>query len=63
MVVRDGGRSSAPVLFNKNCQAVPVDRLDKIIGGAQVQAHGLIVNDGDHNDRNPRQLGIALELL
>src|SRR5882762_9133776 len=61
IVIRDSGRPGDPVLFYKNGKTVPVDRLDKIIGGAQVQAHGLIVNDRDHNDRNLRQLGIALE--
>src|SRR5260370_28012796 len=59
--VRDSGRTSEPVLFYKNCKAVPLDRLDEIIGGAQVQAPGLVVHDGNHNHRNFRQFRITLE--
>src|SRR6266446_9279221 len=58
--VRDRGPSD-PVLFYKNCETIPLNRLDKIIGGAQVQAPGLVVHDGDHNHRNLRQFGISLE--
>src|SRR5713226_1064297 len=59
--VRDSRRASDPVLFYENCEAVPLDRLDKIIGGAQVQAPGLVVHDGNHNHRNLRQFRITLE--
>src|SRR5882724_8890249 len=58
--IRDNGAGD-PVLFYKNCEAIPLNRLDKIIGGAQVQAPGLVVHDGDHNHRNLRQFRIALE--
>src|SRR5713101_3950003 len=58
--VRDSGPSN-PVLFYKNCETVPLNRLDKIIGGAQVQAPGLVVHYGDHNHRNVRQFRITLE--
>src|SRR5207245_4785719 len=52
-----------PVFFYKNCKTVAIDRFDKIIGSAHVQAHRFIVDDGDHNDGNISQLGIALELV
>src|SRR6266851_274124 len=58
--VRDRGPGD-PVLFYKNCETVPLNRLDKIVGGAQVQAPGLVVHDGDHNHRNLRQFRITLE--
>src|SRR6266403_1974874 len=58
--VRDRGPSD-PVLFYQNCETVPLNRLDEIIGGAQVEAPGLVVHDGDHNHRNLRQFRITLE--
>src|SRR6266481_5846405 len=58
--VGDSGPSD-PVLFYKNCETVPLNRLDKIIGGAQVQAPGLVVHYGDHNHRNVGQFRITLE--
>jgi len=42
--VRDSGRSRDPVLFYKDCQTVTLNRLDKIIGGAQVQSPGLVIH-------------------
>src|SRR5260370_39000387 len=60
--VRDSRRASDTVLLYKNSKTVPVDRLDKIIRGSHVQAHGLIVDDGGPNSPNLRQLGMTLEL-
>src|SRR6267154_6455660 len=58
--VRDRGPGN-PVLFHKNGETVPLNRLDKIIGRAQVQAPGLVVHNGDHNHRNLGQFRITLE--
>src|SRR6266478_6065256 len=58
--IRDNGPGN-PVLFYKNCEAVPLNRLDEIVGGAQIQAPGLVVHNGDHNHRNLRQFRIILE--
>src|SRR5260370_4671818 len=57
--VRDSGRPSDPVLFYKNCETVPLDRLDKITGGAQVQATRLVVHAGNHNNRHLRPFRIT----
>src|SRR6266403_1546696 len=56
-----GSGPSDPVLFYKNCEAVPLNRLDKIIGGAQAQAPGFVIHNGDHNHWNLRQFRITLE--
>ena len=51
------------MLFYKIGETVPVDRFDKVIGGAQIHAPGLIVHNGNHNHRNLRQFRITLELV
>src|SRR5260370_41381151 len=61
IAVRDSGRSCDPVLFYKDCQTVTLDRLDKIIGGAQVQSPGLVIHDGDHDHRYLRQVRVILQ--
>src|SRR6267378_7219603 len=60
---RDRGRATGAMLFYKVRKTVAVDRLDKVIGGPQIKAHGFIVDNGDHDDRDLRQCGIALQLL
>src|SRR6059036_3163483 len=50
--VRDTGRSSDSVLFYKDSKAVPLDWLNQIIRGAQVNAPGLVVHDGHHDHGN-----------
>jgi hypothetical protein len=42
------------MLFYKDRKTVAVDRLDKVIGGPQIKAHGFIVDNGDHDDRDLR---------
>src|SRR5260370_7802594 len=50
--VRDSGRTSDPVLFYKNCKAVPLDRLDEIIAAPQVQTPPLTFHAGTTNTPN-----------
>jgi hypothetical protein len=51
------------VLFNKDREAIAIDRLDEIVGCPQIKAHGFIVDNSDHDDRYLRQRRIALQLL
>src|SRR5713226_2382356 len=61
IAVRDSGTSCDPVLFYKDCQTVTLDRLNKVIGGAQVQPPSLVVHDSDHDYRNLRQVRVILQ--
>jgi len=51
------------MLFYKVGKTVAINRLDKIIRGPQIKAHRFIVDNRDHDDRNFRQCGIALQFL
>ena len=43
-------------------QPVAIDRLDRVVVGAEGQALALIVNGADHHDRDRRRLIVALQL-
>ncbi len=51
------------ILLDQDRESVPIDGLDEIAGGTQMYAHGLIVDDGDHDYRYFRQSGVRFELL
>src|SRR5258708_28281656 len=53
--VRDSRRASEPVLLHENCETVPLDRLYKIIGGAQGKTPRLVVHGRNHSHCNLRQ--------
>src|SRR5260370_6684807 len=50
--VRDIRRASEPVLFYENFGTVALDLLNKVIGGAQFLAPGLVISDVNHNHLN-----------
>src|SRR6267378_7114271 len=45
----------------RTCKTVAVNRLDEIVRSAQVQAHGLVVHDRNHNHRDLGQFRVCLQ--
>ncbi len=52
VVVHDEHRAVAPVLLQHRHQAVAVDRLGEIVGGAESVAQVPVVDDRQHDDGN-----------
>src|SRR6267378_1740323 len=45
----------------RTCKTVAVNRLDEIVRSSQVQAHGLVVHDRNHNHRDLGQFRVCLQ--